>query len=907
MKLILIMLLLFHFDSLFGQKIVVDSNTYSRWPSLSTPILSNDGKYAIYGINNALNKDGQLVVQSTDRLWKRQFNDVRRYTITGDSKYLFFATGKDVLTRLTLGTDKTKHYYGISSFELQTCNGNEWLCYSKAGESKNLFLKNIDTGRELRYLGVDSYQFSEDGSILLLWKNDEDQNDFRSLHWIYLESGKDREIWHGINPENLLIDSKHQQLVFRRGGNIWYYKTGFKKAMCIFDTKTSPIEKRFTLFSLDRFNENGEGVFLTLAEKKQKKERLINVEVWSYQDTILQTEKATDPELKTYLSILDLNKYNLTRLQIKAGESFSFPTSSTSQEKIALVRSIEFPGIPWSPASRLKWSIISVKSGKRIALEFLDGNKTVTISPTGKYLIYYDFKDRAYFSYELISGITRNLTKDIFISWKDSFRDDLYRSDSDVYPRNYNNLLWLNEDQSVLVYDTYDIWKLDPLNNKKPNQMTNGYGRKHHVVFDLVTQTYSNKKNIDYPNVYLSAFNETNKDNGFFRKRLDRLGDPERLIMGPYIFCTNSGYVPEGADFLPIKAKNSEMYIIRRMSATDAPNYFSTRDFKTLNRLSNIQPQKNYNWYTSELHRWTSLDGRILQGILYKPENFDPNKRYPVVFQYYERKSNGLNAFLTPMALCSGCEINIPTYVSNGYLVFCPDIFYKVGDPMQGTYDAVVSAAKYVAGLPFVDETKMGLQGCSFGGLQTNYLVTHTKLFAAAVSSSSLSNIISSYGGLFSNQGSMQGYFEDQGSQGRIGGTLWQNPQAYIKNSPVFQIDKVSTPLLMMHTKNDGVYLYANALEFFMGLRRMGKKSWMIVYPDENHGLFNKVNAADYSVRMAQFFDHYLRGKSAPMWMLEGVPTTRRWTDEGFELDSTGRTPGTGLTSDKVNILMGFE
>ncbi len=337
------------------------------------------------------------------------------------------------------------------------------------------------------------------------------------------------------------------------------------------------------------------------------------------------------------------------------------------------------------------------------------------------------------------------------------------------------------------------------------------------------------------------------------------------------------------------------MYIVRGMSAVDAPNYFSTKDFKTLTRLSNLQPQKGYNWYTSELHTWKSLDGRKLQGVLYKPENFDPNKKYPVIFHYYERKSDGLNAYLQPETLCNGCNINIPTYVSQGYLVFCPDIYYKVGNPMQGTYDAVVSAAKYVSGLPFVNGSRLGIQGCSFGGLQTNYLVTHTGLFAAAVTTSGLADMISAYGDLAGNEFSLQGYFEGNGEQARIGVDLWKNPQAYIKNSPLFQVDKVSTPLLMMHTPNDGIYRYANTLEFFLGLRRMGKKAWMLVYANENHGIFNsKEKVNDFSTRMMQFFDHYLKDKPAPVWMTRDL-SAGVGPGNGYEYDTEIKTTGPGL------------
>jgi dipeptidyl aminopeptidase/acylaminoacyl peptidase len=221
---------------------------------------------------------------------------------------------------------------------------------------------------------------------------------------------------------------------------------------------------------------------------------------------------------------------------------------------------------------------------------------------------------------------------------------------------------------------------------------------------------------------------------------------------------------------------------------------------------------------------------------------------------------------------------------------------------MQGTYDAVVSAAGYLSTLPFVNSKKMGLQGHSFGGVQTNYLVTHTNLFAAAESSAGLADFVSFYGTLAGGTDSRQDFNEN--GQLRMGGSLWEKPEAYIKNSAIFQIEKVTTPILLMHTKSDDI---ANVMEFFTGLRRMGKKAWMLVYSEGNHGVWKK-EAEDLSVRMMQFFDHYLKDKPAPLWMLDGVSAKDRSWDAGLKLDTNGRTPGQGLLTaeeqEKVNTMM---
>jgi dipeptidyl aminopeptidase/acylaminoacyl peptidase len=330
------------------------------------------------------------------------------------------------------------------------------------------------------------------------------------------------------------------------------------------------------------------------------------------------------------------------------------------------------------------------------------------------------------------------------------------------------------------------------------------------------------------------------------------------------------------------------------MSATESPNYFSTTDFKNFTRLSDLHPEKNYNWLTTELLTWKTLDGSFSQGVLYKPENFDPHKKYPVIFHYYQILSDGLNAYLKPEP--SDGRLHIPWFVSNGYLVFTPDIHFKIGEPGNSAYNAVISAANYLSKMPFIDAKKMGIQGISFGGFQTNYLVTHTNIFAAACSASGATDLIGKYGSLKEESTSSQGYYET--GQGRIGATLWQRPDLYIKNSPVLRADKVITPFLIFHTTNDSGVLFPQAIEFFTALRRLGKKVWMLEYNEGDHGVSGK-SAADFSIRLGQFFDHYLKGALPPKWMTQGIPAKMKGIENGLELDHSGKVPGPGLVTDE--------
>ncbi len=311
------------------------------------------------------------------------------------------------------------------------------------------------------------------------------------------------------------------------------------------------------------------------------------------------------------------------------------------------------------------------------------------------------------------------------------------------------------------------------------------------------------------------------------------------------------------------------------MSATEYPNLFFTKDFKEFKDLTQLNPQRQYNWFRTESCHWKLPDGEKGEGILYKPQNFDPGKKYPVIFYYYEKNADMLNFFLNA-DLCDGV-LNIPWFVSNGYLVIMPNINYEFQNPGKGVYNSIMAAAHYLANKSWVDFHHMGLQGHSFGGWETNYIITHTSLFAAAAIASGNSDIIRHY------EDQLPGSDYYVTGQGRMGTTLWENPKGYIDNSPIFAANKVTTPVLIMHNRNDGNIHYEQGRQWYYALTRLDKKAWMLSYEGEGHTIDKEKNQLDYTIRLEEFFDHYLKGTPPPKWMTE--------SGTSLELDTSGKQP----------------
>jgi dipeptidyl aminopeptidase/acylaminoacyl peptidase len=240
-----------------------------------------------------------------------------------------------------------------------------------------------------------------------------------------------------------------------------------------------------------------------------------------------------------------------------------------------------------------------------------------------------------------------------------------------------------------------------------------------------------------------------------------------------------------------------------------------------------------------------------------------------MIVYFYERSNNTLHNYIAPSPTPS--RLNISFFVSRGYIVFVPDIWYKTGKPGQSAYDYIVSGTRAVVKLGFVDSTKIGLQGQSWGGYQIAHLITRTNLYAAAWAGAPVANMTSAYGGIRWGSG-LNRQFQYEKTQSRIGATLWERQDLYLENSPLFHLPKVKTPLVIMANDKDDAVPWYQGIELFTGLRRLNKKVWMLNYNDELHNLVERKNRKDIQIREQQFFDWLLKGENPAPWLNEGVP-----------------------------------
>ncbi len=620
-----------------------------------------------------------------------------------------------------------------------------------------------------------------------------------------------------------------------------------------------------TQYSTPLFSHNGKRLIVGMGRMIAPDDTTIvdferaDLDIWRWDApfTPPQENKIVD-ELreKTYPVVINLENdlYNL--LYISELQTVSDPDRWDGDWALVADPSAKIISRQWDyDAPESLWSI-NVNNGNiyKIGEAPRDGYE---LSPGGNFVLW--FKDRKYYAYDNNTHQTAEIS---------SNADTLFWDTADDHPcpsPAYGTAGWSKNDSRVLVYDKYDIWSLDPTGKNEPICLTKGEGKKRNLRFRYHQLDKEQRFFNDGDLLVLDVFDYATKENGLATMTYGKPMAPSVKML-------------EKASYTQIrKAKNADVFTWQMASFDIAPDIWLSKgtDFARSIRLTDANPQqKDYSWGTAQLFKWYTYRGEEAEGVLYLPEDFSADKEYPMLSVFYETSDEDLYRHYTMEP--SWSWVNYPFYVSRGYVVFVPSIKYYPGLPGESCYDYVCSGVEAVCeAYPNIDKKRLGIDGQSWGGYQTAYLVTRTNMFACAGSGAPVSNMTSAFGGIRWGTGdSRQAQYEM--GQSRIGRNLWDAPELYISNSPLFKANRVETPLLIMHNDADGAVPWYQGIEFFMALRRLNKPVWMLQYNGEAHNIKDRKNRKDITIRLQQFFDHYLQGAPMPEWMKTGIPAYRK-------------------------------
>ena len=931
----------------YAQKKPLDHNVYDAWESVGSRLISNDGKWLGYYVD-AQEGDGNLYLYSTINKTQQKFSRASKLFLTSDSKFAIFTVkpfykdikavkdkklkkdklAKDSLYLVNLSTNKIEKIANVKSYKAPF-KGGSFVAYllenlkekstdspkdddkdeAKDDDDKNtkpseLVVINLATGQKQSFQNVVKYQFSENGKQLaFVTQKPEEKKDPKDKE---KDKTKDKskpkkyalQSVNLVNLENFVVnklleeEGDFAQLTFDKLGtqfaltgttsaendlvkdyNLYYFS---KNKNAVLNQKSAKMPKDWVISEnqAPNFSKNGKQLYFGLAPKTIAKDTALIandhaiLDVWSYKDDYLKTIqlKNLNKDLKkSYDAVLQTEKPELlTALSHPKMDSIAIINEGNAPFSLGISNNDSRAESQWTGAEKKNYYIVNNLTGE--ATEFLKNlNGRIYPSPLGKFMVYFNRENGNWYAYDIDKKSTTQLNKGLAVKFTDE------EFDMPDYPNSYGLEGFTDKDFSVIIKDRYDLWEFFLDGKTAPKNITNGFGRKNKISFD----TYQLDKDIRSFNrnaeMYLFAFNEENKQSGIFKTKIATAKNPEQLQMGDFYGYKNL-----------VKAKNAEVYSYTKETYQEAANVYISDNFKIENKISEINPQQSqYNWGTTELISWTTPKGYQSKGILYKPEDFDPNKKYPMIVYFYEKLSDGLNRYIAPAPTPS--RLNIPYFVSNGYLVFTPDISYEDGHPGKSAVEFINSGVEYLKKNSWVNGKKIGIQGQSWGGYQVSYLITQNDMYAAAWAGAPVVNMTSAYGGIRWSSG-MNRQFQYEKSQSRIGKTLWEAPELYLENSPLFHLDKATTPVVIMSNDKDGAVPWYQGIEMFTALRRLDKKVWLLNYNNDDHNLTKRQNKKDIQIREQQFFDYYLKDAKAPVWMTRGIPSTLKGKDWGFEL-----------------------
>lgn len=899
----------------FGQKPALTIEDFDQWKSLKNIRLSHNGQHALYLLSPQKGDDDLVWYRLKDNATDT-FKTVSKAEFSGDNQFLVATVAptkevvkqaklaktkkedmpKDSLFYKRLSTGATKGVSAIANWKIPK-GRSSWLAYQKHFEpivdttsdstskakpkskpkkddGKTLIIRNMLGGAEFEYPQVKKYGFSENGTLCFF--NSKGDSVFDGGLYVFntqkqkltqLKKGKHKLSsfaldTNGFNAAVVVSfheedDDKHYKLVE------WNEKGGYKTLL---DSQRLKLRWRISEHKNVSYTVDGKRILFgtSIAPKDWPKDSTVldeekaKVDVWSYHDTRIQPEQKKNlskDEKKSYLAVWDRKRKNWFQVEDEqlsnariAGRGMADYAIANDNGPYEKERSWEYP---WAQDIYL---IDLKRKTKRLLIKKSLG--WASISPSGRFALWFNRQRGAWYSFDTRTLKSVNLTAGIKTPFKNE--DD----DHPAVAGSYRSGGWVEGDKYLFLYDKYDIWRVAPDGKSSPVRITEG--RENKKRYRLVRQNREKQYWEPGSKMMVSGFDFITKSTS-----------TSSIVCGGGWSFNPGEWHAENRSFR-LQSKNGKTNLFRHESSTTFGDLYANGK-----RISNGNPQQtSFNWYTTELVSYTSLDGKKLSGILYLPENLDPSKKYPMITYFYERLSDYYHEYQAPRP--SRSTISKSFYTSNGYIVFVPDIVYEDGRPGPSAYNCIMpGVSQLLAERSYIDKDRLALQGQSWGGYQTAYLITQTNLFACAMAGAPVSNMTSAYGGIRWGSG-MNRAFQYEHAQSRIGGSLWELPRNYIENSPLFYADRVETPLLIMHNDNDGAVPWYQGIEYFMALRRLDKRVWMLVYNGEEHNLTKWPNRVDLSHRMFQFFNHYLRDEQQPEWMEKGVPAIEKKHNKGY-------------------------
>src|SRR5215470_9272314 len=895
---------------------------YGKWETLGATSLSPDGKWLAYGVNRS-NRNNELRIVSVGGGEPKVAAFGAQPVFSSDLRWVAYGIGysetqeeklkkeKKPIHRklglLNLATGEQTTVDGVESFAF-SANGAYLAMRRYAPEPKDkppaeaagemdapagatLIVRHLASGRDTTFGNVAEYAWQDlpkRGRLLAMTISAEDKtgngvqlfdpetNALRSLD--SAPTTYSGLAWRKESADLAVLRAKTDE---RRDGPTqvalaWKRLGEDAEAKRTYDPTADakfPAGTRTVAFRRPSWSQDGGVVFLAVAKWQEKpagekkaagndskeaakeEDEPAGVDVWHARDVIVMPKQKIDARLERQRNMLAAWHIDAGRLT-QLGQERDEQVTPLKYQKLGYVTNWAMYAMERTigrPAADLY--LVDLESGERAKIKERLGNDFyVQASPGGRYLIY--VQDDHYWTVNTATRAVVNITGNVQTSFIDRESDFTIKQKPA-----FGVAGWTKNDESVILYDKFDLWKVAP-DGSRATRLTDGAAsqvRHRYVRLDPDEEWIDTDKP-----AYLSLFDIWTKKSGYARLRAGDSGgaNDEHLI-----------WLDKSVNRLA-KAKGADVYSYVVEAFDDSPDVFvGGHDLKESKQVTQTNPfQANYAWGRAALVEYKNVRGERLQGALFYPAGYEPGKKYPMVVYLYEKLSDGLHRYSAPS---ERDYYNVAAFTQQGYFLFEPDIVFRPREPGVSVVECVTPAVKKVIEMGLVDPRRVGVVGHSWGGFDTTYLATHTDIFAAAVAGAPITDLVSNYGNHHWSSGIAETDHIETGQQ-RMEAPLWEDLQAYIRNSAVFNVQNMKTPLMIEVGDNDGTVFWHQGVELYNIARRAKKDVILLVYAGEDHGLRKKSNQIDYHRRIIEWFGHYLKDEPASPWITSGVSFLER-------------------------------
>lgn len=860
---------------------------YAQWNSINNTELSPDGRYMTYAYNPN-EGDATLHIRLVNGDTLRTITNGKKVAFSEDSKWLAFLVDPSKKEAEKLKKDKEPVLSDLQILNLDTnivsdIKNVKAFSFSKTAKfiaihknptdkkadhkGSDLLLKDLTGDKTINIGNVSDFAFNKDGT-LFSYIVDADDDNGNGMYLIDLSNSRTWPLHTGAftykqmswnkkgNKIAVLFGTKDEGNTEFQNKIYWTINlapgmttAGMQATYAPQDDADFPINKVISEHGSLTWNEAGTQLFHGIKEQqteiKKEDELKANVDVWHWKDERIQSRQIVESkrdQRSTFQSVLNIDSKKFIQL-----ENEDMPTVDMSEKNTWVVGSVDtlyrknvnIPG-----GFEDLYSINTTTGAKQLIAKKV--YRYMGMSPNGEWTLF--SKEGEVMGYNFQKAKLSNLSARTGLNFSN------VEYDVPVEKPTYGVAGWSKDGNTLILNHKYDLWTI-ALNSDATANLTQDLGNEGSIRFRLV-QLDPEAKTFDLSKpLLLSAYGDKSKKSGYYEVEVGNtpkvLRYEDKMIRGVS------------------KAKHADKVIFTQQTFVDFPDYWiSDISFNKPKKITNANPQQsNYKWGKRVLIDYTDERGNNLQATLALPADYNPKKTYPMIVYFYEKMSQRHHVYSMPTY---DDRPHMSTYASNGYLVLMPDIVYDAGLPGSSALDDVTSAVKEVIKQGYADPARIGLQGHSWGGYQSSFIVTQTNMFATVVTGAPLTNLISMYGSVYARAGFMNGPLLEW-SQGRMGVSPWENMELYVSQSPLHHAPNIKTPFLILHGTADGAVDWNQGLEFYSAARRLGKEVILLSYPDEPHHLGKEDNQKDFQIRMKQYFDHYLKDESAPLWMTNGV------------------------------------